>query len=305
MSRILFSERLRDHDFTKHLAENCRRLVLVPHSSPSFDFGCGNSLVLLLDFRSLESTTHRTPVCSRIDDAQKLVTPRGAVVMLVWMNVSEPALEVLSWLNLDCGVARRCGVVLCWTVDEASQFVESLATASPLSISYRPGERAAALGDARTAAGATRPHGVDHSQRAVGNEESPFETIKTAFTQTPQFLTEADVVRIVNRHTTVADLLLSVSLDTVSGLPGVSLKKARRLQDVLHAPFHGSLPGVSDFLQHRGEEGPGEGLRVADSGHPSPPPCSGNELHGSNTSATLMDALRRIRAREDAEEDAD
>ncbi|KPI83389.1 hypothetical protein ABL78_7573 [Leptomonas seymouri] len=141
---------------------------------------------------------------------------------MVWMTNPKPTLETLSWLNLECGVAQRCGLLLVWAVEDVVQFLAGLVASAVTSLEFNAFAR-------------------------QDVNDAPLPVLIDALTQTPQIVTRNDVVRIANRKKCLADVLMSEAGDW-EGIPGLGHKKAARLQHLFRTSFLSSQQTVESFM---------------------------------------------------------
>lgn len=217
---IVCSSRWAAHEVT-HALKQRRISVEVSNTLRYCDFVCGASSVLYYELRSAEAHRDQALIVSRLEEARQRCGAQP-VVLMVWMTNPEPSLEILSWLNLECGVAQQCGLLLVWSVEDVVQFLASLVASAVTSLEFN----------------ATARH-------AVG--DAPLPILIDALTQTPQIVTRNDVVRIANRKTCMADVLMSEAADW-GGIVGLGQKKAQRLQHLFRTPFLSSQQTVESFL---------------------------------------------------------
>jgi hypothetical protein len=217
---IVCSSQWRQHEVTQTLRH--RRITVEVNDGLRYcDFVCGASSVLYFELRSAEVNRDQALIISRLEQARQRCGTRP-VILMVWMTNPEPSLEILSWLNLECGVAQQCGLLLVWSVEDMVQFLASLVASTVASLEFN----AAARHDAG---------------------DAPLPTLIDALTQTPQIVTRSDVVRIANRKTCMADVLMSEAEDW-EGIAGLGTKKAKRLQHLFRAPFLSSQQTVESFV---------------------------------------------------------
>lgn len=218
-SVVLVRQTLGGHAITRALSTH-RVPVAVQTSSTLYDYFCGQANVVVCDYAFVTDDRNRDALLSRLTHLRQ-ATARAMMVLIVWMTTVEPALDILTWVNIECGVYLSCSVALCWTLDEIAQFMQSLSTSFTMSF--------------------------DYSARAPTRSTAPLPVLIDALTQTPQMLNRIDVVRLANRHRSVADLLSSTA-DNLQNIPGLGAKKLARFEALLHAPFLASHQRVSDIL---------------------------------------------------------
>ncbi|KAG5479012.1 hypothetical protein LSCM1_02854 [Leishmania martiniquensis] len=251
------------------------------------DFSSGSSSVLYYDVNSAEVQRDQPSLLLRVQEARRRCGRQPVILMVRMDTIVEVSLETLTWLNLQCGVAQQCGLVLVWSVDDAVQYLASLATSAVRSLEF---------------SGAARP--------LIG--DAPLPVLIDALTQTPQVVTRNDVVRIANRKASMADLLMSEASELES-IAGLGHKKAARLQHLFRTPFLSSHYRVDSFTP-AGRDG---SFPTASTAKEVPvPQATGEPLtrdtaaFSINTAATtegkrlMMRALRRRRDEEDEEWDA-
>lgn len=217
---IVCSSRWARHEVT-HTLKQRRINVEVSDGLRYCDFVCGASSVLYYELRSAEAHRDQALIVSRLGEARQRCGTQP-VVLMVWVTNPEPSLEVLSWLNLECGVAQQCGLLLVWSVEDMVQFLASLVASAVTSLEFNATARHAA-------------------------SDAPLPILIDALTQTPQIVTRNDVVRIANRKTCMADVLMSEAADW-EGIAGFGQKKAQRLQHLFRTPFLSSQQTVESFL---------------------------------------------------------
>lgn len=281
MPAALVHPRLLHHPVTQRLSR--RRVGVEAASSGSlFDYRCGHADVLVVDYTTLESSSGRDGVRERVGKLRQ-ASDKPIVAMLVWMSTVDPALDTLSWLNLDCGIAVPVSVVLCWSVEELVQCLETFCTAAVVSTEYAYG--------------------------AKPKESTPLPSLVEALTQTPQFLSRTDIIRMANRGNCVADVL-SCAPGAFETIPGIGSKKMARLHALLNAPFLSSQQSVTDVLaMSRGAERPGAGANttaaaIVEALAPTEEGAEGVQSALTSTALTDMRAaLLRRRQQEDEQDE--
>ncbi|KPA81945.1 hypothetical protein ABB37_04175 [Leptomonas pyrrhocoris] len=288
---IVCSSRWARHEVTQTLLQ--RRIGVEVNSGLHYcDFVCGASSVLYYELQSAEAHRDQALIVSRLAEARRQCGTQP-VILMVWMTNPEPSLEVLSWLNLECGVAQQCGLLLVWSVEDVVQFLASLVASAVTSLEFS----VAAHQDVR---------------------DAPLPVLIDALTQTPQIVTRNDVVRIANRKTCLADVLMSEAGDW-EGIAGLGHKKATRLQHLFRMPFLSSQQTVESFINNGDAQDSFRSASFAAAPAvnsteilvlPSAdderlaPALSSNQESGSTTLGKdgMLQALQRKRDEEDAED---
>ncbi|CBZ34041.1 hypothetical protein, conserved [Leishmania donovani] len=272
------------HEVTQALRQRRGVRVEVNEELQHCDFASGASSVLYCDAHSAEIQRDQASLVLRLQEARQRCGTQPVILMVRMDSGVEVSLERLSWLNLECGVAQQCGLILVWSLDDAVQYLASLAASSVTSLEFT---------------GAARPH--------VG--DAPLAVLVDALTQTPQVVTRNDVVRIANRKTSIADALMSEASEW-EGIAGLGSKKAARLQHLFRTPFLSSQQRIDSFVPASGESSFSTASKAADSHLPQPTGESivrlTEALSVDTTVATegrrrMMSALQRRLDKEDEE----
>jgi hypothetical protein len=134
---------------------------------------------------------------------------------LVLVDVEEPQQDILSWINLTC-LEHRVTLQLCWSWQDVKSAICGI----------------------NEGGGGDGYSGGSHHQSVGGRgaQVSAVQTMMTALSQTPALMSKQDVIRAANKVNTVAELLLLTEA-SLSGLPGIGPRKAKRIEAVFHAPF--------------------------------------------------------------------
>ncbi|KAG5504891.1 hypothetical protein JKF63_04337 [Porcisia hertigi] len=215
------------HEVTQVLRQRRGVRVGVSEALHHCDFASGVSSVLYCDVHNAEVQHAQASLVQRMQAARQRAGTQPVILMVRMDTGAEVSLETLSWLNLECGVAQQCGLILVWSVDDAVQYLMSLATSAVTSVEY---------------SGTPRPR--------VG--DAPLPVLIDALTQTPQVVTRNDVVRIANRKTCMADVILSEASEW-EDIPGLGHRKAARLQHLFRTPFLSSQQRIDSFLPASGD----------------------------------------------------
>lgn len=282
---VVCSARWSYHEVTRALRQH-RISVEVSDNLSYCDFVCGASSVLYYELRSAEVHHNQALIISRLGEARQRCGTQP-VILMVWMSNPEPSLEVLSWLNLECGVAQQCGLLLVWSVDDVVQFLASLVASAVTSLEFNAAGR----------------HDVG---------DAPLPILIDALTQTPQIVTRNDIVRIANRKTCMADVLMSEAGDW-EGIAGLGHKKVLRLQHLFRTLFLSSQQTVESVI---GSTAPAKTANTApvaavnamlnddENSAPSVPTVPPDANNDATTlgKERMMRALQRRRDEEDAED---
>lgn len=184
-----------------------------------FDFvsGAHGQIKALVNFFSvLLHEASRSAWRRRLLHVQPPTSASSSIVAcIIFMDMEEPQLDVMSWLDMLC-LELRVGLVLVWSWAEAAAFLE----------------------------GPFNDAGVS---RGFDANAAPIPILAAALGQTPALLSRQDVVRATNRVSTVADLLL-LGQQELASLPGIGAKKVRRITGVFHAAFPSTQPHLRDIL---------------------------------------------------------
>ncbi|CAM45050.1 conserved hypothetical protein [Leishmania braziliensis MHOM/BR/75/M2904] len=216
-----------DHEVTSALRQRRGVRVEVNEELQHCDFACGASSVLYCDVQSAGVQRDQAALVLRVQGARQRCGTQPVILMVQMNSIAEVPLETLSWLNLECGVAQQCGLILVWSVNDAVQYLASLAASAVTSLEFSGAARAR-VGDA------------------------PLPMLIEALTQTPQVVTRSDVVRIANRKTCMADVLMSEASEW-AGIAGLGHKKATRLQHLFRTPFLSSHQRIDSFVEAAGD----------------------------------------------------
>ncbi|GET88477.1 hypothetical protein, conserved [Leishmania tarentolae] len=210
------------HEVTQALRQRRGVRVEVNEELQHCDFSSGASSVLYYDLHCAETQLDRVSLVLRLQEVRQRCGTQPVILMVRMDSVVEVSLETLSWLNLECGVAQQCGLILVWSVDDAVQYLASLTVSGVASLEFTIAERPN-VGDA------------------------PLPLLVEALTQTPQVVTRNDVVRIANRKNSIADVLMSEASEW-EGIAGLGHKKATRLQHLFRTPFVSSQQRIDSFV---------------------------------------------------------
>lgn len=274
---VTCSSRWAQHDVVHNLRQ--RRIAVVVNDGLRYcDFVCGASSVLYYELHHAEAQREQTLIISRLEEARQRCGTQP-VILMVWVTNPEPSLEVLTWLNLECGVAQQCGLLLVWSLDDVVQFLASLAASAVTSLEFSGGARQDTRG-------------------------APLPALIDALTQTPQIVTRNDVVRIANRKTCMADVLMSEAGDW-EGIAGLGHKKAARLQHLFRTPFLSSQQTVESFVRSTAHSSAATLPAPLDAvdGSALAPSADLNSEAASLGKEEMMRALQRQREEEDNEDD--
>ncbi|KAK7196534.1 hypothetical protein NESM_000591100 [Novymonas esmeraldas] len=265
------------HEVTEALRQRRGVRVEVNAALQHCDFACGASSVLYHDATGAVAQREPAALVTRVQEARQRCGTQPVVLMVRLDAAEEPSLASLSWFNLECGVAHQCGLVLVWSADDAAQFLASLAASAVTSLEF---------------SGTARSH--------VG--DAPLPVLIDALTQTPQVVTRNDVVRIANRASCMAEVLMSEAQEW-EGIAGFGRKKAARLQHLFRTPFLSSQQRVDSLVSADSADA------VAATGVPrAPEDVAEPSLAGSlSSTAAATDGRRRmmdvLQQRRDAEDE--
>lgn len=281
MNGIAAAPKWANHEVVSFLRQ--RRTQVTFNEALNFcDFRCGVTAVLYFEVTNNETTSEQAKLLLRIDDA-KIRQKGNPVVVVARVVVEEPKLELLTWLNLECGVSKRCSLLLAWSVDDVAQSLSTFAASSVVSLEY-----------------STRPK--------PRLNDAPLPIVIDALTQTPQLITRNDVVRIANRKSCLADVLLSEPSD-FDGILGLGTRKVAKLQQLFRVPFSSSFQSVSDLVPSKGTDASSTiadcvRCHMADQANQGSTSASLASPSGDHPARQrMLDALQRRQVEEDEEDE--
>lgn len=245
-----------------------------------YDFLINNSqYVLVSHITQLSTASQKQQLLARVRSTRAGSTSGGdQLYLFIVVDAEEPSLDMLTWVNVEVGLALRVKVVLTWTVEELLCMLD----------------------------------GISRFQHAGGDVEVPrlsgeadrTSVLVEAFTLSPQIVSRLDIIRIANRCCGTVAEFLSLPVDEMAKANCVGGKKATKLYQVLNAPF---LPALSirDVVggSHRRDGSAGEARADADPTSTSMINSIPAEAQASDAVSAMKEALRRIRMQEDEEED--
>jgi hypothetical protein len=200
------------------------------------DFSCGPVVIVTAVISRLSAThtahrSNRATVENRLTELGISRTGTAAVrsrssvcALLVHVDVTEPELEVLSYVN-ELGIAKGAQVLLAWNDAEAAAYVLSLC-------------------DSQTAAANSlvRPKAGDSALAALLD-----------FLMTSKVMQKPDATRFADRYETPAQLLAGTQHD-LEALPKFGAARAKRMHAILHADFPTTRKRLEEYAPTETQE---------------------------------------------------